>query len=142
MGRFIKVLLNIGDNHVGYYPPEVDVVMQKQPFPLNRIGASVLAMERDGGMYVVPSAGFDMTDIKDRDGNALSVAGRDGYYYAYDAKNDETRVYRIVKVDTSIPWYIRQDMNGDEIHYFGRKDSYTVLHEDINYCIPRSEDKE
>lgn len=136
MGRFIKVMLRVGMASKGYYPPEVKRAMEGLKFPYNRIGTVVLALERDGAMGIVPSAGTDMTDIVERDGATLTIAGRTDYYYAYDSIRDVVCVYHVVRVDTSQPWYIREDYNGDAVCYIKRTNKYRVLYEDIHYCIP------
>lgn len=140
----IDVVIQISGGEA-YFPPQVPAIAAYgKKYPYSRIGSVSEIIKEEGCKNKFLLSSITVNSLKEiEDGKIFSLYDDEGYYYTRNLKLTgeealklgQMAIYRIVKVNTSIPWTIKRYPDGIEhVKVLTPNDSYKVLDKELFYC--------
>lgn len=134
----IQVLIQIGNGNL-YFPPQIPSdLVQDIEYPYSRTGKIVEMVKEEGQKNFVRTEQMSQ-DYFQKD-VIYSISPE--YFLVKSPIFEDSVIYRIVSINTDLPWTITYDPGyGEKIEIFKNSDKYKIIDEDLNYGIYEKMDK-
>lgn len=134
----MQVLIQIGHGKL-YFPPLIPPELVRNiGYPYNRTGKIVEIVKEEGKKHFIRTEQIYPGSLQKNIIYAISPE----YFLVKSPLFDETVIYRIVSINTDLPWTITYDsVYGEKIEVIKNLDNYKIIDEELNYGIYEKMDK-